>query len=106
MLLRFLLLLVVTASLAHAALRKGGGLGVGFREDLDALKSADAAPEKAWHPHGSSVCAGPAMDRQIVRDLFAHTAEAGRLLQHDAELMAQIRRTRERLAPDRIGKAG
>jgi alpha-L-fucosidase 2 len=69
------------------------------------LTSPSISPEN-WHPHGSSVCAGPAMDRQIVRDLFAHTAEAGRLLQRDAELMAQIRRTRERLAPDRIGKAG
>jgi len=69
------------------------------------LTSPSISPEN-WHPHGSSVCAGPAMDRQIVRDLFAHTAEAGRLLQRDPELMAEITRTRERLAPDRIGKAG
>ena len=28
------------------------------------------------HPFGSSICAGPAMDSQILRDLFARTAQA------------------------------
>jgi len=69
------------------------------------LTSPSISPENQ-HPHGSSVCAGPAMDRQILRDLFEHTTEAGRMLQRDAELMAQIHRTRERLAPDRVGEGG
>ncbi|RZJ04570.1 MAG: glycoside hydrolase family 95 protein, partial [Rubrivivax sp.] len=77
-----------------------------LKEDRRGLvTSPSISPENA-HPFGSSVCAGPAMDRQIVRDLFAHTAAAGRLLKRDAELLAQIDQARARLAPDAIGKAG
>jgi len=46
------------------------------------------------------------MDRQIVRDLFARTLQAGRQLQRDEALLAQIDQARARLAPDVIGKAG
>jgi len=69
------------------------------------LTSPSMSPENQ-HPFGSSLCAGPAMDRQIVRDLLAHTVEAGRLLGQDAELINQLARTRARIAPDRIGKEG
>lgn len=69
------------------------------------ITSPSVSPENA-HPFGSSLCAGPAMDRQILRDLFAHTVEAGRRLGRDGVLIGEIERTRARLAPDRIGKAG
>jgi alpha-L-fucosidase 2 len=46
------------------------------------------------------------MDRQIIRDLFAHVVEAGTLLAKDPELLAQVKATRTRIAPDRIGKSG
>jgi alpha-L-fucosidase 2 len=69
------------------------------------VTSPSLSPENP-HPFGSSLCAGPAMDRQILRDLFAHTAEAGRRLGLDGALMDQIERIRGRIAPDRIGKAG
>jgi alpha-L-fucosidase 2 len=46
------------------------------------------------------------MDRQIVRDLFTYTADAGRRLSLDTELVEEIDRTRARIAPDRIGKSG
>lgn len=58
------------------------------------------------HGHGSTLCAGPAMDMQILRDLFTRTIAAAELLVTDAPLRAEMTAMRERLAPDRIGKAG
>ncbi|HEX8606749.1 MAG TPA: glycoside hydrolase family 95 protein, partial [Pseudoduganella sp.] len=69
------------------------------------VTSPSMSPENS-HPFGSSLAAGPAMDRQIVRDLFAHTLEAGRLLQADGDLLQRIADARARLAPDRIGAQG
>jgi alpha-L-fucosidase 2 len=69
------------------------------------VTSPSLSPENQ-HPFGSSLCAGPAIDRQITRDLFAHTVDAGRRLGRDPALLDRIERTRARLAPDRIGKAG
>jgi alpha-L-fucosidase 2 len=58
------------------------------------------------HPHGASLCAGPAMDRQILRDLFAHCIEAARLLGIDRDFGAECAAARARLPADRIGRAG
>lgn len=58
------------------------------------------------HPQGASLCAGPAMDQQILRDLFDRTAQAAAILHTDAGFAAQLRATRARLAPDRIGAQG
>ncbi|ESQ74260.1 hypothetical protein ABAC402_14940 [Asticcacaulis sp. AC402] len=69
------------------------------------ITSPSMSPENQ-HPFGSSVCAGPAMDRQIVRDLFGHTVTAGRALGLDAEWLTQVESARARLAPDRIGTSG
>lgn len=69
------------------------------------ITSPSLSPENS-HGYGSSLAAGPAMDRQIVRDLFGHTLAAGRLLGRDAALLAQIADARARLAPDRIGAQG
>ncbi|MBE0581999.1 glycoside hydrolase family 95 protein [Devosia sp.] len=63
------------------------------------------SPENV-HPHGASICAGPAMDSQILRDLFASTIAAGAQLGLDAELRAEIAAAAARLPHDRIGKAG
>jgi alpha-L-fucosidase 2 len=58
------------------------------------------------HPFGSSICAGPAMDSQILRDLFTRTAEAANLLGVDAPFREELARVRARLPKDRIGKGG
>jgi alpha-L-fucosidase 2 len=63
------------------------------------------SPENA-HPGGASVCAGPTMDQQIVRDLFSHTIEASEILGVDAPLREDLREARARLAPHQIGAAG
>jgi alpha-L-fucosidase 2 len=69
------------------------------------VTSPSLSPENL-HPFGSSLCVGPAMDRQILRDLFAHTIEAGTRLALDAPLREQLSATASHLAPDVIGKSG
>jgi alpha-L-fucosidase 2 len=58
------------------------------------------------HPFGTTVCAGPAMDNQIIRDLLDAVADAAAQLDVDDELVAEARAARARLAPDRIGAQG
>jgi alpha-L-fucosidase 2 len=58
------------------------------------------------HPHGAAVCAGPAMDSQLLRDLFAQCIQAAGLLGVDAGFARQLQQLREQLPPDRIGQAG
>jgi alpha-L-fucosidase 2 len=58
------------------------------------------------HPFGTSVCAGPTMDMQILRDLFTHCIEAAETLGIDGDFRKQLAATRERLAPNQIGAAG
>jgi len=58
------------------------------------------------HPFGTTLCAGPAMDSQLLRDLFARASEAAALLGVDTDFRAEAARVHERLPRDRIGKAG
>ncbi|HEV8443160.1 MAG TPA: glycoside hydrolase family 95 protein [Steroidobacteraceae bacterium] len=58
------------------------------------------------HPFGAALCAGPAMDSQILRDLFDHCVRAAEILQRDPEFILQCVAARGRLPPDQIGKAG
>ena len=63
------------------------------------------SPENG-HPGGVSVCAGPTMDMQIVRDLFNDCIAAATVLDLDRDFRAALAKTRDRLAPMQIGKAG
>jgi alpha-L-fucosidase 2 len=58
------------------------------------------------HPKGASLCAGPTIDMQILRDLFANTAKASEILNRDKDFRKQLAETRARLAPMQIGAAG
>jgi len=64
------------------------------------------SPELGPPGHDASVCAGPTMDMQILRDLFGSCAAASEILGIDAEFCAKLRQTREQLAPMQIGKYG
>ena len=55
---------------------------------------------------GTSVCAGPTIDQQILRDLFANCIEASEILWIDQAFRARLTRTRARLAPMKIGRHG
>lgn len=58
------------------------------------------------HGRGSTLCAGPAMDNQILRDLFAHVIAASETLKTDATFRRTISDLRAKLPPDKIGRSG
>jgi alpha-L-fucosidase 2 len=59
------------------------------------------------HPYGGvSICAGPTMDMQILRDLFAHCIEASEILNVDRDFRTVLIAGYKHLAPNQIGKAG
>ena len=51
-------------------------------------------------PEQGGLVMGPTMDHQIIRDLFANTAEAAASLGQDQELAAQLRSLRKQIAPN------
>jgi alpha-L-fucosidase 2 len=63
------------------------------------------SPEMPHHTN-ASVCAGPTMDNQILRDLFGGCARAGEILGVDAGFRTQVLTARDRLAPTRVGSRG
>jgi len=69
------------------------------------VTNPSVSPENV-HPHGASLCAGPAMDSQLLRDLFAQCIQAAGLLGVDADFAERLATLRNRLSPDRIGEAG
>jgi alpha-L-fucosidase 2 len=68
------------------------------------------SPEVAHHETeeagGTSICAGPTMDMQILRDLFGAFEQAARVVGADPEMAAQASAVRDRLAPNQIGHLG
>jgi alpha-L-fucosidase 2 len=69
------------------------------------VTSPSLSPENP-HPFGTSLVAGPAMDQQVLRELFASATTAAELLGVDRTLRESWTSTRARLAPNRIGSAG
>jgi alpha-L-fucosidase 2 len=63
------------------------------------------SPENT-HPGGTSLCAGPTMDAQILRDLFGRCIFAATALGVDEPLVARWRDARARLPPSQVGAAG
>ncbi|HRS12600.1 MAG TPA: glycoside hydrolase N-terminal domain-containing protein [Sedimentisphaerales bacterium] len=63
------------------------------------------SPENG-HKYGVSICAGPTMDSQIIRDLFTNCIHASMILAVDEEFRNQVEAARARLAPNQIGKEG
>jgi alpha-L-fucosidase 2 len=69
------------------------------------VNNPSLSPENE-HPYGVSVTAGPTMDAQILRDLFAACIRAAEILGIDQDLRSQFASTRARLPPNRIGAQG
>ncbi|MEU7713078.1 glycoside hydrolase N-terminal domain-containing protein [Micromonospora chalcea] len=63
------------------------------------------SPELAHHAN-ASVCAGPTMDNQILRDLFDAAARASEVLGVDTTFRSQVRTAKDRLPPSRVGSRG
>jgi alpha-L-fucosidase 2 len=67
------------------------------------------SPENTYiHPKDGHVntCLGPAMDSEIVRELFSNTIAAAEVLGVDHELRTRLKAARDRLAPAQVGKKG
>jgi alpha-L-fucosidase 2 len=67
------------------------------------------SPENSFRlPNGevASVCMGPTVDQQIVRELFTHVIDAARELGLDEGFALELEGLRARLAPHRIGRHG
>lgn len=67
------------------------------------------SPENRYiMPDGSDspICAGPAMDNQILRDLFAACIEADKLTGAEDEMTDEFRKKRALLPEDKIGSKG
>lgn len=70
------------------------------------VTSPSHSPENEHHK-GVTTCAGPSMDRQIVRDLFGWTLAAHALVKDDDDAFAAtLEATRARLPADRVGAQG
>jgi alpha-L-fucosidase 2 len=69
------------------------------------VTSPSISPEHDHHP-GVSICAGPTMDTQIIRDLFEGCLGAAKVLGYQDEFVAQIEKRLTELVPNKIGKAG
>jgi alpha-L-fucosidase 2 len=63
------------------------------------------SPENT-HKYGTSICAGPSMDMQIIRDLFGNTIKAAEILKTDKAFVKQVAAARAGLAPHQIGANG
>jgi alpha-L-fucosidase 2 len=70
------------------------------------VTSPSLSPENGHPESGTSICAGPTIDMEILRDLFANCITASKLLGTDADFAAKLAQTRERLAPLQIGSKG
>jgi alpha-L-fucosidase 2 len=57
-------------------------------------------------PEQGGLVMGPAMDHQIIRELFANTIRAAEILNIDGEFREKLADMRARLAPNQIGKHG
>lgn len=75
------------------------------------VTAPSSSPENSFYLPGDtvtpiSVCMGPAMDTQIVRELFTNVAEAAQLLGQDEEFVARLTDAVAQLPPHQVGSDG
>jgi alpha-L-fucosidase 2 len=70
------------------------------------LVTAPSISPENQHKFGTSICAGPTMDMQIIRDLFNNTLKAAEILKTDKAFRKEVVALRDQLVPNQIGKAG
>jgi alpha-L-fucosidase 2 len=73
----------------------------------------DPRNDKGWlisgpsnSPENGGLVMGPTMDHQIIRELFANTAAAAKVLGVDEDLQQKLLQARGRIAPNQIGQHG
>lgn len=60
----------------------------------------------AGYREGTTICAGSAIDMEILYDLFGYYIEAAAILKKDNAFTQQVKQAREKLVPPQIGKDG
>lgn len=72
------------------------------------VTAPSSSPENAYILNGKalSVCMGPTMDTQIIRELFSNTVAAAQALGIDEGFCRKIEQTESKLPPCQIGKYG
>ena len=72
------------------------------------VTSPSCSPENVHGANGSSttLCAGPTMDNQIIRDLLEHTRKATELLDEDPVFRTQLAALASKLVPTQVGSDG
>ncbi len=74
------------------------------------VTAPSTSPENAFIFPGTgeaiSICMGPTMDNQIIRELFTNTITAAELLNEDPAFRTQLKEAAIKLPPTRIGKHG
>ncbi len=74
------------------------------------VTSPSSSPENTFYlPNGktASICVGPTIDNQIIRELFSNVITAGRVLKIDSAFCDSLRKKRKQLPPvGRIAKDG
>jgi len=85
----------------------------GAAEFFAASLIEDPRNDKHWlisgpsnSPENGGLVMGPTMDHQIIRELFANTAKAARVLGADEQFARKLDAMRGRIAPNQIGKHG
>lgn len=72
------------------------------------VTNPSCSPENIHGIKGSdtTLCAGPTMDMQIIRDLLTHTIQASTILATDKVLRSELAQLRQQLRPTSIGEDG
>jgi alpha-L-fucosidase 2 len=60
----------------------------------------------SFSPEQGTLCYGPTMDNQLIRSLMDNTIAAAGILNRDKTFVAELKKTRDRLPPNQIGKHG
>ncbi|WP_417310474.1 glycosyl hydrolase family 95 catalytic domain-containing protein [Devosia sp.] len=72
----------------------------------DFLVTAPSISPENIHPQGAALCYGPAMDNQIIGDLFDAMQAAAARLEIADDMLDEVEAARARLMPPKIGAAG
>lgn len=73
------------------------------------VMAPSASPEHQFRlPNGktASLCVGPAIDNQIIRELFSHVVRAAEWLKKDSSFRKQLQNASEQLPPNQVDKNG
>src|SRR5690348_1335996 len=89
---------------AYSAMK---GASLFFVDDLvKDPKTGWLVTSPSFSPEQGSLCYGPTMDNQLIRALMSSTIAAAEILHTDKATVAEIKKTRDQLPPNQIGKHG